>query len=134
MDYSSQAELTAEPDDWMGPEELRLVIEVDDGSGCPGLMAVVLGMDGEQVSWERRYHDIMSVRRCYDPATLQTGWWDELQIPSTIVAERTGTVSYGDIELEVFNGTQNWPVSSRVDLPGTRRRVFRSHRWRRSRS
>ena len=106
LDYSSQAEPTAEPNDWMGPEELRLVIEVDDGSGCPGLMAVVLGIDGEQVSWERRYHDIMSVRRCYDPATLQTGWWDELQIPSTIVAERTGTVSYGDIEVEVFNGTQ----------------------------
>ncbi len=30
-------------EDWMGPEELRLVIEVDDGSGCPGLMAVAPG-------------------------------------------------------------------------------------------
>jgi hypothetical protein len=96
---------TPSNEDRMRAEELRLVIEVDDGSGCPGLMAVALGLDGEQVTWERRYHYIMSVRRCYDPATLQTGWWDELQIPSTVVAEWTGTFSYGDVTVEVFNGT-----------------------------
>lgn len=90
---------------WMGQEELRLVIEVDDGSGCPGLMAVALSLDGERVDREQRYHDIMSVRRCYDPTTLQPGWWDELPIPSTIVTERTGIVSYGDLTVEVFNGT-----------------------------
>ena len=96
---------TPSDEDWMGPQELRLMIEIDDGSGCPGRIAVALGLDGEQVSWERRYHDITSVRRCHDPSTLQPGWWDEIQIPSTIHVERTGTVSYGDMEVEVFNGT-----------------------------
>jgi hypothetical protein len=96
---------TPSDEDRMRPQELRLMIEVDEGSGCPGLMAVALGLDGEQVTWERRYHDITSVRRCYDPTPLQTGWWDEMQIPSTVATERTGTVSYGDIEVEVFNGT-----------------------------
>ena len=89
----------------MATQELRLVIEVDDGSGCPGLMAVALGLDGDRVSWERGYHDITSVRRCYDPATLQPGWWDEMQIPATVFVERTGTVSYGDMGVEVFNDT-----------------------------
>ena len=99
------AYLAPSNDDWMGPEELRLVIEADDGSGCPGRMAVALGLAGERVSWERRYHDITSVRRCHDPNTVQPGWWEDMQIPSTIHVERTGTVSYEDIEVEVFNGT-----------------------------
>ena len=110
-------------EDWMGPEELGLVIEADDGSGCPGSMVVILGLDGDLVRWEQRYHDVESVRRCEEPATLQPGWWDEIEVPSSVIVERTGTLSYGDMEIDVFNGTPavhaflEWGLE-RFDLAG----------------
>lgn len=91
--------------DWVeGPAEVRFLVDVDDGSGCPGRMGVALALEGERVIWEHRYHDIESVRRCYDPADLQRGWWEDMVTPETIVVEQTGTVSYGDMTVDVYNG------------------------------
>jgi hypothetical protein len=98
--------IAASDEDWMGPEELGLMIEADDGSGCPGSMVVILGLDGELVSSEQRYHNIESVRRCEEPAMLLPGWWDEIEVPAPMVVELTGTVSFGDMEIDVFNGTE----------------------------
>lgn len=89
----------------MGPEELRLLVDVDDGTGCPGRMAVVLGLDGERVRWERRYHDIDAVRRCHAPTELQPGWWDDLDIPDPLYREHTGWLASGDTTIEILNGS-----------------------------
>ncbi len=92
--------------DWVdGPEEIRFLIDTDDGSGCPGRIGVALALEDERVIWEHRYHDIESVRRCYDPSDLQPGWWEGMVIPETQVKRQTGTVSVGDMVIDVFNGT-----------------------------
>jgi hypothetical protein len=94
------------PDDaeGMGPDGLWLLLDVDDGSGCPGRMGVTLELDGDLVRREHRFHDIESMRRCYEPAQLRPGWWDGLEIPEPVFRERTGTVTYADMTIEILNG------------------------------
>lgn len=100
----------------MGPEEVRLLVEVDDGTGCPGLMAVALGLDGDRVDWELRYHDIESIRRCNDPTALQPGWWEGREIPASVFRERTGTITYGGLTIEVWNGTPDLEAFAELGL------------------
>ncbi len=103
---------------WAHKEEIAFLIEVDDGSGCPGLMGVAFTVDDDgSVVSEERFHDIESVRRCYDPATLQPGWWDEMDTPESMVVVRTGTLRYGDMEVEVFNGFPRWIPCSNGGSP-----------------
>jgi hypothetical protein len=88
------------------PAEVRLVVDVDNGSGCPGRMAVSLVWDGERVLRERHYHEVESVRRCLDPEVLQPGWWEGLEIPEPVARELTGTVELAEhrLSVEVYNG------------------------------
>lgn len=88
----------------LGLGELRLVIDADDGTGCPGSMVVALGVDDGRVRWERRYHDIGAVGRCHEPVSLRPGWWDGLAIPEPVYRQPTGTVAYGDMTIEILNG------------------------------
>lgn len=91
--------------DGMGPEEVIMLLDVDDGTNCPGRMVVALRLDGDRVVREHRFHDIESVRRCHDSASLQPGWWDGLEIPPPVFRERTGTLTAGDMTIEIFNGS-----------------------------
>lgn len=91
--------------DGEGPEEIRFLAEADDGSGCPGLMGVAMALEGDLVIWERRYHDVAAIRRCYEPSRLTSGWWDRFETPDTMVIEKTGTVVYGTLDVDVYNGT-----------------------------
>ena len=87
-------------------DEVRLIVEVDYESGCAGEMGVVLAWDGERVQWERRYHEVESARRCLDPAELQPGWWEGIQVPKPILVELTGTMVWEeqDLAVEIYNG------------------------------
>ena len=95
----------APADGQAGLDELRLVLDADDGTGCPGAMVVALGAGDGRVRWERRYHDVDAVRRCHEPASLRPGWWEGLAIPGHVHRERTGTVTYADATIEILNGT-----------------------------
>jgi hypothetical protein len=91
--------------DWAGADEITFLIDVDDGSGCPGSMGVAVALEGDRIIWERRYHDVMDVRRCHEPDELRPGWWEQMEAPAPTHAEQTGTVSRGDQDVDVFNGT-----------------------------
>lgn len=90
-------------------DEVRVVLDVDDGSGCPGLMAVELGWDGERVVWEQRYHEPESVRRCFDPDVLQPGWWDGIEVPDPVRVEETEPMVWAerDVTVRIFNGNED---------------------------
>jgi hypothetical protein len=86
-------------------DEIRLVVDVDDGSGCPGLVAVALGLDYEgRVVWERRYHEVESARRCLDPSRLRSGWWEGMEIPEPLALELTGKVGHEGVSVDIYNG------------------------------
>ena len=88
------------------PDEIRLVLESDDGTGCPGVVAVSLEVTDGLVLAERRYHEPSSIRRCRDVATLQPGWWEGIEIPDPVRLERTDPMVWPerDLTVEIFNG------------------------------
>lgn len=87
------------------PHEVRLVLQADDGSGCPGTVAVNLGWDGERVVWERRYHELAAGRRCLMPGTLEEGWWEGLAVPSPVTLRLTSKLAVSpELTVEVYNG------------------------------
>jgi hypothetical protein len=93
-----------------GPEGLGQDAEVfiryiaDDGSGCPGDEAVALRVSGSLIVSERRYHEIESVRRCWDAERLSSGWWSGLEPPAPYEDVVTGTVRVGAQRVEIHNG------------------------------
>jgi hypothetical protein len=86
--------------------EVQLVT-VDDGSGCPGEMAVALWLDGAEglIVREERYHRVDALRRCTDPADLPTGWWDAVTVPDPAGITRTGMLDVRGEQVAVWNGT-----------------------------
>ncbi|HEY0903718.1 MAG TPA: hypothetical protein VGE14_07515, partial [Marmoricola sp.] len=88
-------------------DELVLVVQVDDGSGCPGVIGVAMAVDHGRITRERRYHEVESVRRCMDASTVEPGWWEGIEVPSAVVHELTSTVASAGPRggLEIFNGT-----------------------------
>ena len=92
------------------PRGLRQDLEVfiryigDDGSGCPGDAAVALRVSGGLIVKERRYHEIESVRRCWDTDRLAPGWWTGLEPPAPYEDVVTGTVRVGGQRIEIHNG------------------------------
>jgi hypothetical protein len=89
------------------PAEVRLVLEADDGSGCPGPLVTELGWDGTHILWERRYHDIASVRRCFGAAALRAGWWEGVTVPDPVRLEESEPMVWAerDLTVRVFNGS-----------------------------
>jgi hypothetical protein len=83
-----------------------LLVRSDDGTGCPGQVAVVLTLGAAgTVTTEERYHRLDDARRCLTPALRPRGWWDELPVPDAVPLRRTGTVMAGDRRVEVWNGS-----------------------------
>lgn len=100
------------------PDEIRMVLEANDGTGCPGRMGVVLAWDGERVLWERRYHEVESVRRCRDIDGLEPGWWEGIEIPEIVTRNLTSSHRVTpEMTIDVYNGTMRlvwfteWGVS-----------------------
>jgi hypothetical protein len=60
-------------------DHLALVIEVDEGGGCPGRVALFLTLAEGRIAQERRFHDVADARRC--GTELPGGWWDHLREP-----------------------------------------------------
>jgi hypothetical protein len=83
------------------------LLTVDDGSGCPGEMAVALWRDGTGglIVREERYHRVDALRRCTDPADLPTGWWDAVTVPDPTGIRRTGMLAVRGEQVAVWNGT-----------------------------
>jgi hypothetical protein len=88
-------------------DEMVLLLQVDDGSGCPGVVGAAMGVEHRRITWERRYHGVESVRRCFETSTLRPGWWQGIDIPEPVLHELTGTVTWADPSrsVEVYNGT-----------------------------
>ena len=83
------------------------LLTVDDGSGCPGEMAVAVWLDGEEglILREERYHRVDALRRCTDPADLPTGWWDAITVPDPAGITRTGMLAVRGEQVAIWNGT-----------------------------
>jgi hypothetical protein len=99
--------------DWAGGHaggprwRAAIVLEVDDGHGCPGRMIALLAGEygrspGEsvriEIDHERRLYEVDSVRRCVvDPPG---GWWQHLAPPPDLGAV-TARLVVGEDEVEV---------------------------------
>lgn len=83
------------------------LLTVDDGSGCPGEMAVALWLDGADglIVREERYHRVDALRRCTDPADLPTGWWDAVTVADPTGITRTGMLAVHGEQVAIWNGT-----------------------------
>jgi hypothetical protein len=83
------------------------LLTVDDGSGCPGEIAVALWFDDEDglIVREERYHRVDALRRCTDPADLPTGWWDAVTVPDPTAITRTGMLDVRGEQVAIWNGT-----------------------------
>ena len=94
------------PDQGGLAQDLEVFIRyiADDGSGCPGDAAVALRVSGGLIVNERRYHEIESVRRCWDTHQLAPGWWTGLEPPAPYEDVVTGTVRVGGQRIEIHNG------------------------------
>jgi hypothetical protein len=88
-------------------DQMVLLLQVDDGSGCRGVVGAGMAVDKGRITWERRYHEVELVRRCFDTSTLKPGWWEGIDIPEPVVHELTGTVTWAEPSrlVEVYNGT-----------------------------
>jgi hypothetical protein len=97
--------------EFTGATEVRVVLDVYDGFGCPGPMVSELGWDGERILWERRFHDLESTRLCFDMADLQPGWWDGITVPEPIRAVTTEPMVWPEreVSVQIANGDANMP-------------------------
>ena len=81
-----------------------MLLSVDDGSGCPGDMAVAVSLDEQKrITREERYHRIDSLGRCTTGAL--SGWWDSTPIPDAAPVVRTGTMDLAGFDVAIWNGT-----------------------------
>jgi hypothetical protein len=89
-----------------GFRRVVMLLVSDDGSGCPGRVAVALSprADGAVVDQED-YRQVDDARRCLGPEEHVTGWWSGMDVPDPVRHERTGTVVSGGVRVEIWNGT-----------------------------
>lgn len=88
-------------------DEVRIVLEADDGTGCPGRVAVSLEVVADRVVAERRYHEPASVARCLDTSTLEPGWWEGIEVPEPVRRDETEPMTWRerDVTVRIHNGT-----------------------------
>lgn len=87
-------------------EKAVLLLTSDDGTGCPGHVAVSLALSpAGKVTHEERYHRIDDARRCIPPSARPHGWWEDLRVPQPVPLRRTGTLHVDGRDVEVWNGT-----------------------------
>jgi hypothetical protein len=88
-------------------DRLVQLLTVDDGSGCPGEMAVAFWLEGADglIVREERYHRVDALRRCTDPADLPTGWWGAVAVPDPTGITRTGMLAVRGEQVAIWNGT-----------------------------
>jgi hypothetical protein len=85
--------------------EIVLAYTADDGTSCPGKVAVSLKVSEGLIEKERRFHEVESLRRCFDTDRLPEGWWAGLRPPPPLEDVVTGTVEAGGQGIEIHNGT-----------------------------
>jgi hypothetical protein len=87
-------------------DTIALLMTVGAKGSCPHRVATVLhlGRDG-LIQAEERLHRIDDLQRCSSDGALPPGWWDSAVVPDPVLVERTGTLTVGDLEIEVYNGT-----------------------------
>jgi hypothetical protein len=85
-------------------DTIALLLTVGAEGSCPHRVATVLqvGPDG-LIRAEDRFHRLDDLQRCQ--GALPPGWWDSAVVPDPVRVERTGTLTIGDLEIEVDNGT-----------------------------
>jgi hypothetical protein len=85
-------------------DTIALLMTVGPSDSCPHRVAALLhlGPDG-LIRAEERLHRVDDLQRCH--GALPPGWWDSTVIPDPVLVERTGTLTVGDLEIEVYNGT-----------------------------
>lgn len=90
-----------------GPLQAQaLLVTADDGTGCPGQMAIVLRLDVDGlIVQEQRYHRVDALVRCSPGGTLPSGWWDDVTVPPAIASELTGTLDLGGQAVRVYNAS-----------------------------
>ncbi len=87
-------------------DTITLLMTVGTPDSCPHRVATVLhlGRDG-LIEAEERLHRIDDVQRCSADGALPPGWWDTAVVPDPVLVQRTGTLTVGDLDIEVYNGT-----------------------------
>lgn len=87
-------------------DAVTLLLDPDSPDACPGHLAIVLTLDpGGAIIREDRYHRVDDLFRCATPASLPSAWWDGLDVPDPVPNIRTGTLTLGGNDIEVYNGT-----------------------------
>jgi hypothetical protein len=85
-------------------DPITLLMTVGAEGSCPHRVATVLHLSRDGlIQTEQRLHRIDDLQRCH--GTLPPGWWDTTVVPDPVLVERTGTLTLGDLEIEVYNGT-----------------------------
>ncbi|MFW2382357.1 MAG: hypothetical protein ACN4GZ_11405 [Acidimicrobiales bacterium] len=100
-----------------------MIVEGDDGAGCPGRLAVVLSVTDGKIAFEERFWDIEQARRCLEPENLPGGWWEgrDLIFDETLVSVEdlvtlTGWVQVNGARIRVYNGTDRLEAGLRWAL------------------
>jgi hypothetical protein len=89
-----------------GFRQAFLLLESTDASGCTGRMAVSLTLDPNGVvTEERRYQRIGDTRLCLKEGRRVAGWWTTMDVPDPVQQVRTGNVTEGAVDVEIWNGT-----------------------------
>ena len=85
-------------------DTVALLMTVGAEGSCPSRVATVLhlGQDG-LIRDEQRFHRVDDLQRCQ--GALPPGWWDSTVVPDPVLVERSGSLTVGDLEIEVYNGT-----------------------------
>jgi hypothetical protein len=89
-----------------GFRRVVMLLRTEDGSGCPGRVAVSLSLGaGETVVGRQHFQRIDDGRRCLGAGARFDGWWTDMDVPEPVRHERTGTVRADGTHVEIWNGT-----------------------------
>ena len=87
-------------------DTLVILMTVGAPDACPHRVATVLHLSRDGlIQAEERLHRIDDLQHCSADGALPPGWWDTTVVPDPVLVQRTGTLTVGDLEVEVYNGT-----------------------------